>query len=77
MYSVISLLAWGMFGWVTLIFLAELVDMIGTIVRRSATSPAASLGAFNLEPRESTLQARHSHTTRTSGGGWCGLNKFD
>ncbi len=77
MYSVISFLAWGMFGWVTLIFLAELADMIAQIFRRSAASPAVVQGSFNLRPHESTLQARHSHTTSTSGGSWGGLNKFD
>ena len=77
MYGVISFLAWSMFGLVSLVFLAELADMAATALRRRHAFGAASPGAFSLRPRESALETRHGHTTRTSGGSWSGLNKVE
>ena len=80
MYGVIALMAWGMLGLCSLFFLAELADMIASArSRRLAAGPGAppTARSFNLRPHESKISARHSHKTRTSGGSWGGLNKFD
>ncbi len=79
MYEGVEPMGWAMFGMIALVLLAEIVDMIASAWRRryGERLPAASFGSFNLEPRESTLARRHAHTTRTSGGGWGGLNKVD
>ncbi len=81
MYSVITFMAWAMFGLCSLFFLAELIDMLAAARRRLADGPAepptGSFGSFNLEPRESNLSRRHDHKLSTRGGSWGGLNRFD
>ncbi len=76
MYGVIAFLAWGMLAMCSLVFMAELADMIGSARRRRFAGPAMP-GSFNLRAPESKLSRRHSHASRTSGGGMGGLNKFD
>ncbi len=79
MYSVIVFMAWTMLGLCSLIFLAELADMIVSARRRRLADgpPPGSFGSFNLEPHESNLSRRHGHKLRTRGGSWGGLNRFD
>ena len=76
MYVVCEFLILGMLGMCSLFLLAELIDMIATARRHRLGGPVAP-GSFNLQPPESKLSRRYFHTSRTSGGSWGGLNKFD
>ena len=76
MSGVIAFMAWGMFGMCSLVLLAELIDMITTARHRRFAGPEMA-GSFNLHVPESKLSLRHSHSSRTRGGGMGGLNKFD